>query len=247
MCRYNAVAIKTGVLSIVSDLGQKLDHTLQRIRQAERNSGRPAGAVKLLAVSKVQPLSAIQTLARLGQKDFGESYVQEALDKIRQIGDSDLCWHFIGHIQSNKTRDIAMHFSWVHSVDRLKIAKRLSAQRQPELPPLNVCLEVNLHSEASKSGFTAADLIPAAREIDRLPNLRLRGLMAIPRPETALEEQRKPFARLRYLMTQLKAAGIDVDTLSMGMSADLEAAISEGATWVRVGTDVFGPRPVVTR
>lgn len=174
-----------------------------------------------------------------GLRDFGENYLQEALDKQALLGDLTLTWHFIGPIQSNKTRPIAEHFAWVHSVDRLKVAERLSAQRPAELPPLNICLQVNVSGEASKSGCVPEELAALAQAVTQLPNLRLRGLMTIPAPTDDAAEQRAAFARLRALRDALN---LDLDTLSMGMSHDLEAAIAEGASWVRIGTALFGER-----
>ena len=198
--------------------------------------------ITLLAVSKIFPAEAVREAYLSGQYAFGENYVQEALDKILALSDLPLEWHFIGPIQSNKTRAIAENFAWVHSVDRLKIAERLSAQRPLNLPQLNVCIQVNVSGEDSKSGVAPSDVLALAQAVARLPQLKLRGLMAIPAPADVLEEQRKPFACLRELMQQLNVQGLDLDTLSMGMSYDLEAAIFEGATIVRVGTAIFGER-----
>ena len=220
---------------------ERLTQVLQRIRKAEIRAGRPEGAVTLLAVSKTQPAAAIRALAQAGQRHFGENYLQEALAKQEELADlSDLVWHFIGPIQSNKTRFIASRFDWVHSVDRLKIAERLSEQRPAEWPPLNICLQVNISHETSKSGVDPAELPELAQAVAKLPRLRLRGLMAIPAPAHDLEGQRRPFRELRQTLETLEAPGLD--TLSMGMSEDLEAAILEGATCVRVGTALFGPR-----
>jgi len=229
-------------MPVVPDLKLNLEQTIKRIRLAEQNAGRPANSVKLLAVSKVQPITAIRTIAGHGHWDFGENYLQEALEKIRHIDDSRINWHFIGHLQSNKTAEVAQHFAWIHSIDRVKIARRLSRQRPADLPPLNCCLQVNIQSEQSKSGLQPSEVANIAEEIQSLANLQLRGLMAIPRPVADYAQQRRPFARLRELLEDLRETGIEMDTLSMGMSADLEAAIHEGATWVRIGTDVFGPR-----
>ena len=212
------------------------------IAQAVRTAQRHREEIPLLAVSKSFPAAAVREACQAGQRAFGESYLQEALDKIEALHDLPLQWHFIGPIQSNKTRAIAEHFSWVHSVDRLKVAERLSAQRPPNLPPLNVCIQVNVSSEASKGGVVPHDLTQLALAVARLPRLSLRGLMAIPAPAHGLDEQRMPFARLRELSQQLNAQGLALDTLSMGMSDDLEAAILEGATIVRVGTAIFGQR-----
>ena len=212
------------------------------IAQAVRSALRSREEVTLLAVSKSFSAAEVRVAYQAGQTVFGESYLQEALDKIDALRNLPLQWHFIGPIQSNKTRAIAEHFSWVHSVDRLKVAERLSAQRPPNLPPLNVCIQVNVSGEASKGGVTPHDLAQLALAVARLPRLSLRGLMAIPAPARGVDEQRKPFARLRELSRQLDAQGLALDTLSMGMSDDLEAAVLEGATMVRVGTAIFGKR-----
>lgn len=213
-----------------------------RIEKALKKSGRSHSELTLIAVSKTQPASQLRALAAQGQRDFGESYVQEALVKLAALSDLDLIWHFIGPIQSNKTRPIAEHFAWVHSVDRLKIAERLSTQRPAHLPPLNVCIEVNISGETSKDGVAPTAVPALASAIAHLPKLRLRGLMAIPAPTANPAEQRKAFHRLRDLLGQLHTDGLDLDTLSMGMSNDLEAAIAEGATHLRVGTALFGER-----
>ena len=219
-----------------------LNALLSRIRHAEQRFHRPPGAVTLLAVSKGQSAALIAAVAAAGQLRFGESYLQEALLKLEALQQLALEWHFIGPIQTNKTRGIATHFSWVHSVDRLKIAQRLSEQRPPQLPPLNICLEVNISQEPSKHGLSLVELPAVAHAVAGLPRLRLRGLMAIPAPAEDFAAQRRPFARLRALQEELITTGLDLDTLSMGMSADWEAAIAEGATLVRVGTALFGPR-----
>ncbi|MFC3608299.1 YggS family pyridoxal phosphate-dependent enzyme [Stutzerimonas tarimensis] len=212
-----------------------------RIREAEQAEARQSGSTALLAVSKTQPAAAIRAAHAAGQLDFGENYLQEALDKQVELRDLPLTWHFIGPLQSNKTRAVAEHFAWVHSLDRLKIAERLSAQRPADLPPLNVCLQVNLSDEHSKSGCRTDETAALARQIAALPRLKLRGLMAIPAPSEDPLEQRAAFARLRQLKESLPPE-LSLDTLSMGMSQDLEAAIAEGATWVRVGTALFGAR-----
>jgi hypothetical protein len=204
-------------------------------------AGRPRQAVTLVAVSKTRSATDIATLARLGQRDFGENYLQEALDKIHALPDQPLVWHFIGPIQSNKTRDIAAHFHWVHSVDRLKIARRLSEQRPPHLPPLNVCLQVNIDAEASKSGIAEADLPELAQAVNALPGLQLRGLMAIPRADSS-DNNRAAFQRLAMTLSSLRNTMPALDTLSMGMSNDFPEAIAAGATHIRVGTALFGPR-----
>lgn len=223
-------------------IADRLQHVLERIHAAELSAGRGEGAVALLAVSKTQPASVIREAATAGQTAFGENYLQEALAKQDALADlPELVWHFIGPIQSNKTRPIAERFEWVHTVDRLRIAERLSQQRPADKPPLNVCLQINVSGEATKSGVTLAALPELAAAVAQLPRLRLRGLMAIPAPATGLDRQRIPFRILREAMAALALPGLD--TLSMGMSDDLEAAILEGATLVRVGTAIFGPRP----
>ena len=213
-----------------------------RITLAVAEAGRDAAAVRLLAVSKTFDAAAVRELAACGQLEFGENYLQEALEKQAALADLPLVWHFIGPIQSNKTRAIAEHFSWVHSVDRLKIAERLSAQRPAGLPPLQVCIEVNVSGEHSKGGVTAAELPALADAMAALPNLQLRGLMAIPAPTPEMASQRAAFRQVREAFDALCARGHTLDTLSMGMSADLEAAILEGATIVRIGTALFGGR-----
>ena len=213
-----------------------------RIAQAELRFGRAPGSVALLAVSKAHPAAAIRAACDAGQLRFGESYAQEALAKISAITDLPLEWHFIGPIQSNKTRDVATHFAWVQSVERDKIARRLNEQRPATLPPLNVCIQVNISGEASKSGGRLDEVAALAQTIRGLPHLHLRGLMAIPAPQTEFDQQRAGFRVLRELYEQLRRAGYELDTLSMGMTDDLEAAIAEGATLVRVGTAIFGER-----
>ena len=231
-----------------------LDETLQanlrlvhkRISLAAAAAGRDPSEISLLAVSKTFSAEAVVAAERAGQHRFGENYLQEAIGKIERIRSLAptlaLEWHFIGPLQSNKTRAIAEHFDWVQSVQRLKIAQRLSAQRPPALPPLNVLLQVNISGEATKSGVSEEELPPLARAVAALPRLCLRGLMAIPAPQTDPQRLREPFARMRALFAALRASGLDLDTLSMGMSSDLETAIAEGATMVRVGTAIFGER-----
>ena len=237
--------------SIMSSSDKHLQANLtslsERISAAVRRAGRPAGSVTVVAVSKTFAAEAVLALARGGQRDFGENYLQEALAKMDQVRaaapDLPLAWHFIGPIQSNKTRPIAERFDWVQSVERLKIAERLSAQRPAQLPPLNVLLQVNVSGEASKSGVAPGEVPALARAVAALPRLRLRGLMAIPEPTDEPARQRLPLAAMRQLFDAQRAAGFaDWDTLSMGMSADLEAAIELGATMVRVGTALFGER-----
>jgi PLP dependent protein len=210
---------------------------------AAASAGRNADSVTLLAVAKGQPADLIRAAAAAGVTDVGESYLAEALGKMAELGDLPLAWHFIGRLQANKTRQVAERFAWVHGLDRLKIAQRLSAQRPFHAPALNVCLQVNLAAEATKGGVTAPQLPGLAAEVAALPRLALRGLMCIPPGETDPGRQRDWFARLRALRDALNAGGLRLDTLSMGMSGDFEAAIREGATIVRIGTALFGPRP----
>lgn len=214
----------------------------ERIERACREAGRAPGSVALLAVSKTFPAEAVREAHAAGQRLFGESYLQEALPKLAALADLDLEWHFIGPIQSNKTRPIAEHFAWVHGVDRLKIAQRLAEARPDNLPPLNVCVQVNVSGEASKHGVPPAEALELAREIAGIERLRLRGFMCIPEATDDPGQQRQPFRRMRELLDRTRAADVEVDTLSMGMSGDLEAAILEGATLVRVGTAIFGRR-----
>ena len=213
-----------------------------RIGRAARASGREPGDVLLVAVSKTFPVEHIAQVHAAGQRAFGENYAQEAVEKITKLADISLEWHFIGPIQSNKTGAIAVHFHWVHSVEREKIAQRLNAARPSELPPLNICIQVNVSGEASKSGVSPGGEIRLAEAIARMPRLKLRGLMAIPEPTPDVKLQRRRFALLRELKEKLVARGHALDTLSMGMSDDFEAAIAEGATMVRIGTAIFGSR-----
>lgn len=213
-----------------------------RIRQAAAAAGRDAESIDLLAVSKTMPAEAVAEAAAAGQRAFGENYVQEGVDKARQLAGLGLEWHFIGPLQSNKTRPVAETFAWVHSIDRLKLAERLSAQRPAGLPPLNVCVQVNVSGEDTKSGCTLEEAPALCRAVAALPNLALRGLMAIPAPADEAAAQREPLVRLRQLFEQLNREGLALDTLSMGMSHDLEAAVMEGATMVRIGTAIFGER-----
>lgn len=210
-----------------------------RIRDAALAVQRDVTSVHLLAVSKTKPAAALREAYAAGLRDFGENYLQEARAKQVELADLPLSWHFIGPIQSNKTRDIAEHFAWVHSVDRLKIAQRLSEQRPADLPPLNICIQVNVSGEASKSGCTPHDLPALAAAISALPGLKLRGLMAIPEPTDDRSEQDAAFATVRTLLQSLN---MGLDTLSMGMSHDMASAIAQGATWVRIGTALFGAR-----
>ena len=213
------------------------------IAAAEQKYGRAVGSVHLLAVSKGHPVEALrQAVEQGGQRDFGESQVQEALPKMAALCDHDLTWHFIGPIQSNKTRDIARHFHWVHGVDRVKIARRLDEQRPAEMPPLNVCIQVNASGEATKSGVAIAEVPALAEAVAHMPRLRLRGLMAIPPPLAEFTRQRDAFRQIREIQARLVTQGWALDTLSMGMSGDMEAAIAEGATIVRIGRALFGAR-----
>ncbi|AZL76126.1 YggS family pyridoxal phosphate-dependent enzyme [Pseudomonas oryziphila] len=225
----------------MSTLADNISAIASRIDNAARAAGRDPASVQLLAVSKTKPASAVREAFAAGLRDVGENYLQEALTKQQALSDLPLIWHFIGPIQSNKTKAIAEHFDWVHSVDRLKIAQRLSEQRPGHLPPLNICLQVNVSGEDSKSGCAPADLPALAQAVSALPGLRLRGLMAIPEPTEDRAQQEAAFATLRQLQAQL-GLGLGLDTLSMGMSHDLEAAIAQGATWVRIGTALFGAR-----
>ncbi|QSN61676.1 YggS family pyridoxal phosphate-dependent enzyme [Caballeronia sp. M1242] len=225
-------------------IAQHLEEVRQRIAQAAERASRDPASVKLLAVSKTFPADDVRAAFDAGQRAFGENYVQEGIAKIAALADlrSKIEWHFIGPLQSNKTKLVAEQFDWVHSIDRLKIAERLSAQRPEGATPLNVCVQVNVSGEASKSGVEPHDAAALAHAVAALPGLRLRGLMSIPEPADTLDAQRAPHARLRELMDALRADGLELDTLSMGMSADLEAAVLEGSTMVRIGTAIFGTR-----
>ncbi|WP_288106917.1 YggS family pyridoxal phosphate-dependent enzyme [Limnobacter sp.] len=230
---------------------QRLSDIQLRIRKACEMANRPVESVSLLAVSKTFPAEAVLDLARLGQTAFGENYLQEAEDKITQLADTPECptltWHFIGPVQSNKTKSIASMFAWVHSVDRLKIAQRLSSQRPAELAPLNILLQVNTSGEASKSGLNPAEVEEVASTVAKLPNLNLRGLMTIPNPDHGEEDLQREFLMCKSLMDKLNQTGLHLDTLSMGMSQDLETAIACGSTCVRVGTALFGKRDYSNR
>ena len=223
----------------MSTIADNIGQVRQRIRAAADAVQRDASSIHLLAVSKTKPAQAVREAYAAGMCDFGENYLQEALGKQAELTDLPLSWHFIGPIQSNKTRAIAENFAWVHSVDRLKIAQRLSEQRPADLAPLNICIQVNVSGEASKSGCTPADLPALANAISALPRLKLRGLMAIPEPTEDRAAQDAAFAAVRDLQASLN---LPLDTLSMGMSHDLESAIAQGATWVRIGTALFGAR-----
>jgi PLP dependent protein len=215
---------------------------LQRVRLSAQKSQRPESDILLLAVSKTRPADDIRRAYACGLDQFGESYLQEALEKIENLADLPLTWHFIGPIQANKTRPIAEHFQWVHSIDRLKIARRLSEQRPAALPPLQVCIQVNISAEGSKSGIPVEQAHPLASAITAMPGLQLRGLMAIPAKTGDERSQQQAFAQLRQLFEELRQDFPDMDTLSMGMSGDLEAAIAQGSTLIRVGTAIFGTR-----
>lgn len=226
----------------MNNLRESLIQVRERIAHACAAAGRTPESVQLLAVSKTFDADAVREAALAGQSRFGENYLQEALTKQARLADLALEWHFIGPVQSNKTRDVAEHFDWVHGVDRLKIAQRLAAARSPNLPPLNVCVQVNVSAEASKSGCEPAQAAGLCREIAALPGLRLRGLMAIPAPVAPGADARAPFRALRTLFEQIRAQGLPLDTISAGMSDDLESAIAEGSTLVRVGSAIFGTR-----
>ncbi|WP_095127083.1 YggS family pyridoxal phosphate-dependent enzyme [Pseudomonas sp. Irchel s3h14] len=223
----------------MSTIADNIAQVSSRIHAAAVAAKRDTDSVQLLAVSKTKPAEALREAYAAGLRDFGENYLQEALSKQLELADLPLIWHFIGPIQSNKTRAIAEHFAWVHSVDRLKIAQRLSEQRPADLPPLNICIQVNVSGEASKSGCTPADLPALANAISELPRIKLRGLMAIPEPTEDRAAQDAAFAAVQRLQASLN---LPLDTLSMGMSHDLESAIAMGATWVRIGTALFGAR-----
>lgn len=226
----------------MTTLSAKLQAVLARIAESARQWGRDPAEIRLLVVSKSWPVASVREVVAAGQRAFGESYVQESLLKVAELGGAGIEWHFIGPLQANKTRRVAETFAWVHSVDQLRIAERLSAQRPLSLPSLAVCLQVNVSGEASKAGVALAAAPALARAIAALPHLQLRGLMTVPAASSDFNEQRRPFRRLRELAEQLRADGLPLDTLSMGMSEDLEAAIAEGATLVRVGTAIFGER-----
>ena len=226
----------------MTTIANSLQAVRQRIALAAGAAGRPVAGIQLLAVSKAFPAAAVRHAYAAGQRAFGESYVQEAVEKVAELNDLPLKWHFIGPLQSNKTRPIAESFAWVHSLDRARIADRLSSGRPANLPDLQVCLQVNISNEASKGGVAPEDLPALARHVRTLPRLKLRGLMAIPEPTGDPVKQCLAFVRLRQLLEQLNAEGFQLDTLSMGMSDDLEAAIAEGATIVRVGAAIFGER-----
>ncbi|KAE9537066.1 YggS family pyridoxal phosphate-dependent enzyme [Ursidibacter arcticus] len=224
-------------------ISQNLATISKQIQQFTQQAQRPENSVKLLAVSKTKPISAIEQAISAGQRAFGENYVQEGVEKVQYFAhQSDLEWHFIGALQSNKTRLVAEHFDWVQTIDRLKIAQRLSEQRPVGKPALNVLLQINISDEDSKSGIAPTEMLALATEINQLPNLKLRGLMAIPKPESEPEQQRIALAQMQTLFEQLKCHFKDIDTLSMGMSDDMQTAIECGSTMVRIGTAIFGAR-----
>lgn len=214
----------------------------QRISESEGRFNRDPGSVQLLAVSKTKPVSDVQAAIDFGQVCFAENYLQEAVEKIKCLNNPQLVWHFIGSIQSNKARQIAHYFQWVHTIDRIKVAGRLNELRPNHLPPLNACLQINISGEKSKSGIEPHELKQLVKDCASLPNIRLRGLMAMPSQDADFEKQRIPFRELRQLLTELQTEYPEMDTLSMGTTTDLEAAIAEGATMVRIGTAIFGAR-----
>ncbi len=226
----------------MNQIEERLEKVQQRITRAALACGRDANDIHLLAVSKTKPEKAIQDAYQAGQRAFGENYLQDALAKINNLQALDIEWHFIGRIQSNKTREIAGNFDWAHGLDKLKHARRINDQRPQHLQPINVCIQVNLSGEASKGGVTPDQAVTLAQQINQLPRLRLRGLMTMPDPQSSPQQQRQVFARLQQLLKQMNGNGLLLDTLSMGMSGDMESAIAEGSTLVRIGTDIFGAR-----
>lgn len=233
---------KNAEISTKKNISVALAQIRQRISDAERRFNRDPNSVQLLAVSKTKPVAAIQTAIDAGQACFAENYLQEAVEKIMHFNNPQLVWHFIGSIQSNKTRDIAQHFQWAHTIDRIKIARRLNEQRPNHLPPLNICLQINISGENSKSGIDADELTQLADDCSSLANIKIRGLMAMPAQDSDFERQCIPFRQLKILFTELQTEYPELDTLSMGTTNDLEAAIAEGATMVRIGTAIFGAR-----
>ena len=228
--------------SATRNLRNRWEDTRKRIATAATRWGRLCDSVGLVAISKGHPVSALRTVAGFGQRDFGENYLQEALPKLQALAELSLTWHFTGQLQGNKTRTVAEHFHWVHTLDRERIAVRLNDQRPHYAPPLNVCLQVSLEDEPGKGGVPPEQLLALAQSVAQLPKLKLRGLMCIPPPRDTFEEQRALFEQLAAHQRRLVDAGFQLDTLSMGMSADLEAAVAAGATWVRIGTAIFGER-----
>jgi hypothetical protein len=227
-------------MTVIAD---NLEKIRERIRRYELKYHRAQGSVRLLAASKGRSIAEIRSAMDGGQRDFGENYLQEAAAKMEILNDPSVCWHFIGPVQSNKCRGIAARFAWVHSLDRMKIARRLNDMRPDAAPPLNVCIEINISGETTKSGVAPEKLPGLAEAISGMPRLRLRGLMAMPEPAADIAAQRGPLRRLFELYTQLQAKGLPLDTLSAGTTDDMEAAIAEGSTLVRIGTAIFGPRP----
>ncbi len=226
----------------MQNIEKNLNRIRARIAAAAEACGRAPDSVLLLAVSKRKPVADIRKAFELGQKHFGENYLQEAQQKMQQLTELDICWHFIGAIQSNKTRNIAEAFDWAHCIDRVKIARRLSDQRPAGMAPLNVCIQVNIDHEDSKAGIELDAVVELAAAIHELPGIRLRGLMTIPAPRADFTDQRNAFAQLAAMLVSLRQQGIDCDTLSMGMTQDMDAAIAEGSTLVRIGTAIFGDR-----
>lgn len=227
----------------MSSLIERLKNVQQQIAVAANNAGRTVDEIRLIAVSKTKPAEAIEQAYQAGQRDFGENYLQEAVDKVQQLAHLEaIKWHFIGAIQSNKTRPIAENFDWVHSVDRLKIARRLSEQRPASKPPLNICLQVNVSNETNKAGITLDEVRGLAEEVNQLEHIRLRGLMAIPLNTDDARQQQFYFRQLKNCLDELNQQGFKLDTLSMGMSNDMDVAIAEGATMIRIGTAIFGAR-----
>lgn len=227
----------------MSSIAENLNQVREQISNSAARHQREAHEITLLAVSKTKPAEDLQEAYGQGQRHFGENYLQESLEKIAALQELDICWHFIGPLQSNKTRAVAEHFDWLHTVDRLKIAQRLSEQRPTSLPPLNLCIQVNISDEANKSGCQPAELPELINAIEKLPHLQVRGLMAIPKATDDPAEQHRAFAAMKSLLAQLQVDHPQMDTLSMGMSGDMDAAIAEGATMVRIGTAIFGTRP----
>jgi len=226
----------------MQNIEKNLARIKQQIEQAATDFDRKTSNISLLAVSKRKPASDLRSAYNYGQRDFGENFLQEAQQKMRELADLDIVWHFIGPVQSNKTRALAESFDWVHCVDRVKIAQRLNNHRPESMPPLNICIQVNIDLEASKSGVAPDDIIALAEAIRHLPQIKLRGLMTIPAQRSDFKSQREPFAKLKQALQDLQQHGLDCDTLSMGMSHDMQAAIAEGSTLVRIGTAIFGER-----
>lgn len=228
----------------MSSIAENLNQVRQQIKSASEKANRDSSEVTLLAVSKTRPSDDLRKAYAEGQRDFGENYLQESLEKITELNDLNICWHFIGPLQSNKTKAVAENFDWMHTVDRLKIAQRLSTQRPDNLPPLKICIQVNISREQSKSGVSPEELPELVDKISQLPNICIRGLMAIPKATDNPLEQQQTFASMKTLLEQLQQRHKDMDTLSMGMSGDMDIAIEEGSTIVRIGTAIFGARPV---